>query len=383
MDRSVDETSLTVPRSSNRGVDLGRSAAISFAWRVRCRLAVIRVATQRLMGRRRRSTAESRQALREMRAELRDPAPVMDAAAAFLSVRPRSVTETRQRLHHLGYPHALVDTVIDRLIEMDYLDDAAFARDWVESRDRARPRGETALRRELALKGVPREVVDEVACRSGRIRTDGDPNTTAAVASAIAPSLRARTRAGSRTSPAEGIRAARAGTASTPKPAAKAGCVTWQQMSTSHFAMTITRASFLLAYLGVLAVLVFLSVRRAAWTSGSAEHSSVRNDRTRPGARDTVLSFRLMLGNIAAFVPFGLLLPLAFRLRWPVLQSGSRRWRCRSGSSSVSRRSRSGSATPTVDRHRRRHPQRAWRADRRRGFAIWQVAKPSAGGAVG
>jgi regulatory protein len=37
------------------------------------------------------------------------------------------------------------------------LDDASFARTWVESRDRGRPRGERALRRELELKGVDRE----------------------------------------------------------------------------------------------------------------------------------------------------------------------------------------------------------------------------------
>jgi regulatory protein len=115
-----------------------------------------------------------------MRAELRDPAPVMDAAAAFLSVRPRSVTETRRRLHHLGYPHDLVDTVIERLVEMDYLDDEAFARAWVESRDRAKPRGETALRRELALKGVDRSVVDDVLSQRVELAAHGDPNRAAA-----------------------------------------------------------------------------------------------------------------------------------------------------------------------------------------------------------
>ena len=86
----------------------------------------------------------------------------MAAAAAFLAVRPRSIEETRRRLRYLGYRHALVDQVVERLAEMGYLDDEAFARAWVESRDRARPRGELALRRELALKGVPREVIDDV-----------------------------------------------------------------------------------------------------------------------------------------------------------------------------------------------------------------------------
>ncbi len=83
----------------------------------------------------------------------------MEAAAAFLAVRSRSVEETRRRLHHLGYPPPLCDQVIDRLITLGYLDDIAFARAWVESRDRARPRGTVALRRELQLKGVSDDTI--------------------------------------------------------------------------------------------------------------------------------------------------------------------------------------------------------------------------------
>lgn len=80
----------------------------------------------------------------------------------FLAVRPRSVDETRRRLQHLGYRHELVDTVIERLLVLRYLDDDEFARAWVESRDRARPRGEQALRRELALKGIDRDRIAAV-----------------------------------------------------------------------------------------------------------------------------------------------------------------------------------------------------------------------------
>jgi regulatory protein len=98
---------------------------------------------------------------RDRRASIDDPVVVTDAAAKFLSVRPRSVAETRRRLRHLGYRQDLVDRVVEQLGELGYLDDAAFARAWVESRDRARPRGSVALRRELALKGVDRSVIDE------------------------------------------------------------------------------------------------------------------------------------------------------------------------------------------------------------------------------
>jgi regulatory protein len=119
---------------------------------------------------------------RELRTELRDPAPVMDAAAAFLAVRPRSVAETTKRLERQGYPVALVEDVVTRLIEMSYLDDEQFARAWVESRDRAKPRGANGLRRELALKGVPREIVDTVLAQREESAAGEDPDYAAAVA---------------------------------------------------------------------------------------------------------------------------------------------------------------------------------------------------------
>ena len=80
----------------------------------------------------------------------------------FLEVRSRSIAEVRRRLTGAGYQANLVEAAIDRLVELRMLDDEAFARAWVESRDRARPRGVIALRRELALKGIDRSVVDAV-----------------------------------------------------------------------------------------------------------------------------------------------------------------------------------------------------------------------------
>ena len=104
----------------------------------------------------RREAAEARRA---RRAGVTDPDVVMAAAAAFLAVRSRSVEETRRRLNELGYPPALCDQVVERLVVLGYLDDAAFAQAWIESRDRARPRGAVALRRELQRKGVPDDTI--------------------------------------------------------------------------------------------------------------------------------------------------------------------------------------------------------------------------------
>jgi len=105
---------------------------------------------------------ESFRERRERRAGIDDPDVVLNAAARFLEVRSRSVDEVRRHLAQAGYQPELVTAAVVRLTALGLLDDAAFARMWVESRDRARPRSETALRRELALKGIGRELAAEV-----------------------------------------------------------------------------------------------------------------------------------------------------------------------------------------------------------------------------
>ena len=111
------------------------------------------------MTRRRETPAEGR----ARRGAIDDPAVVLDAAARFLEVRPRSVDEVRRRLRDAGLPaRPRGDGAIERLADLGMLDDEAFARAWVESRDRARPRGERALRSELRRKGVADSIVADV-----------------------------------------------------------------------------------------------------------------------------------------------------------------------------------------------------------------------------
>jgi regulatory protein len=108
-------------------------------------------------GRRRR---EQPGAKRERLGAIDDPEVVLSAALRFLETRQRSVAEVRRRLTSAGYRAELIDGAIERLLALGILDDEAFTSAWVESRDRARPRGERALRRELQLKGIGRDVVD-------------------------------------------------------------------------------------------------------------------------------------------------------------------------------------------------------------------------------
>ena len=107
----------------------------------------------------RRELRETRAEARARRAEIDDPEIVLAAGLRFLEARSRSVEEVRRRLTEAGYRADLIAATLDRLATIGLLDDELFARGWIESRDRARPRGEIALRRELGQRGVGREEI--------------------------------------------------------------------------------------------------------------------------------------------------------------------------------------------------------------------------------
>ena len=122
--------------------------------------------------RRRESFAERR----ARRAEVTDPDAVLAAAARYLESRSRAVAETRRHLVGAGYRAELVDGAIERLVGLGILDDAAFAQAWVESRDRAHPRGERALRSELLRLGIDRELAETVLRARAEQEPSGDQN---------------------------------------------------------------------------------------------------------------------------------------------------------------------------------------------------------------
>jgi regulatory protein len=81
-----------------------------------------------------------------------------EAALVFLGYRPRSEKEVRDRLRRGGYEQDAIEHAIARLHEWRYLDDADFARRWVENRTAHRPRGKRLLQQELRHKGIDGEI---------------------------------------------------------------------------------------------------------------------------------------------------------------------------------------------------------------------------------
>jgi regulatory protein len=116
---------------------------------------------------------------RERLGAVEDPQIVLEAALRFLEPRERSIGEVRRRLSRVGYREELVDGAIARLIELGMLDDQAFARTWIESRDRARPRGERALRFELARKGIDRKTADDTIAARAAEHPEADADAAA------------------------------------------------------------------------------------------------------------------------------------------------------------------------------------------------------------
>ena len=129
----------------------------------------------------RRSVHESRAERRARRAGIEDPAEVLAAAARFLEARPRSTDEVRHRLREAGYRDDLVEAALLRLTELGFLDDAGFARTWVESRDRARPRGVRALRDELRRMGVAAADIEGALAAREAVASGDDPGDPALV----------------------------------------------------------------------------------------------------------------------------------------------------------------------------------------------------------
>ena len=86
----------------------------------------------------------------------------LNTAYRFMSYRPRSEAEMKDRLHRRGFEDSKIEIVINKLKEQNLLDDTAFAQFWKENRDAFRPRSQRMTRMELKRKGVADEIIKAV-----------------------------------------------------------------------------------------------------------------------------------------------------------------------------------------------------------------------------
>lgn len=79
-----------------------------------------------------------------------------------LSMTARSRSELAERLARKDVPEEIATRLLDRFEEVGLIDDEAFARSWVDSRQRTRGLARTALAVELRRKGIADETARTV-----------------------------------------------------------------------------------------------------------------------------------------------------------------------------------------------------------------------------
>ncbi|MHC1591942.1 MAG: RecX family transcriptional regulator [Candidatus Helarchaeales archaeon] len=82
-------------------------------------------------------------------------------ALNYLSYRPRSVQEVKQKIEELGFCESVIKTVVSELLTKNYLNDREFAENWISSRVRSKPRSQKMIRFELRKKFIPEDVIEE------------------------------------------------------------------------------------------------------------------------------------------------------------------------------------------------------------------------------
>jgi len=82
-------------------------------------------------------------------------------ALNLLQIRQRSEKELIDRLSEKGYSDEIQKKVVGQLKDIGLVCDSKFAKAWIDSRLKARPKGDVVLRHELALKGIDEGIIDK------------------------------------------------------------------------------------------------------------------------------------------------------------------------------------------------------------------------------
>ena len=83
-------------------------------------------------------------------------------ALRFLSYRPRSEKEIRDKLLGKKASEEIINKVISRLKENNFLNDEEFVKWWIEQRANFKPRSLKLIKMELRQKGIDKDLIDQI-----------------------------------------------------------------------------------------------------------------------------------------------------------------------------------------------------------------------------
>ena len=89
-----------------------------------------------------------------------------NAALRFLSVRPRTVREIRDKLREKEFADSEINSTIEELQRAGLLDDASFARMYIRNAMQVRPIGKILLKRKMLLLGVDLKTIESALAES-------------------------------------------------------------------------------------------------------------------------------------------------------------------------------------------------------------------------
>lgn len=86
----------------------------------------------------------------------------LDKLLRFATLRPRSEKEIKDYFRRKKVHESLHSKLFDRLNHLELIDDEKFAKWWVEQRQSFRPKPKRILNNELRMKGIKKEIIEEV-----------------------------------------------------------------------------------------------------------------------------------------------------------------------------------------------------------------------------
>lgn len=87
---------------------------------------------------------------------------ILEKVFNFLSYRPRSKKEILDYLKKRNLGEKEKEAILKKLDKLGFIDDEEFARSFVQSRIRSKPKGKRMLWQELRRKGIEKEIIEKV-----------------------------------------------------------------------------------------------------------------------------------------------------------------------------------------------------------------------------
>lgn len=85
------------------------------------------------------------------------------AAIKYLKIRPRTRGEVEEYLRRKSFSQEATRAALFMLEEEQLIDDGKFLESWLHHRTEVMPRGSLIIKRELRMKRVPEELIQEIA----------------------------------------------------------------------------------------------------------------------------------------------------------------------------------------------------------------------------